>query len=58
MSQTIEAPRRVRRPAVRDADASDRPWVVIVWDDPVNLMTYVTLVLQRLFGYPRAKARS
>lgn len=34
----------------------DRPWVVIVWNDPVNLMTYVVLVLQKLFGYSRAKA--
>ena len=29
----------------------DRPWVTIVWDDPVNLMTYVTYVLISLFGY-------
>jgi ATP-dependent Clp protease adaptor protein ClpS len=56
MSQTVEAPVRVERPAVRDAGTTDRPWVVIVWNDPVNLMTYVTLVLQRLFGYNRAKA--
>lgn len=28
----------------------DRPWVTIVWDDPVNLMSYVTLVFQRHFG--------
>jgi ATP-dependent Clp protease adaptor protein ClpS len=35
---------------------SDLPWVTVVWNDPVNLMTYVTLVLQRLFGYNRAKA--
>ncbi len=34
----------------------DVPWVVIVWNDPVNLMTYVTFVLQKLFGYSRAKA--
>jgi ATP-dependent Clp protease adaptor protein ClpS len=34
----------------------DRPWVVIVWNDPVNLMSYVVLVLQKLFGYSRAKA--
>ncbi len=34
----------------------DRPWLVIVWDDPVNLMSYVTYVFQKLFGYPRAKA--
>ena len=34
----------------------DRPWIVIVWNDPVNLMTYVTLVLQRLFGYDHPRA--
>ncbi len=35
---------------------TDRPWVVVVWNDPVNLMTYVTFVLQKLFGYSREKA--
>jgi ATP-dependent Clp protease adaptor protein ClpS len=30
--------------------------VVIVWNDPINLMSYVTFVLQKLFGYSRAKA--
>ena len=34
----------------------DRPWVVIVWNDPINLMSYVTLVFQKLFGYSLAKA--
>jgi ATP-dependent Clp protease adaptor protein ClpS len=34
----------------------DRPWVVIVWNDPVNLMSYVTLVFQKLFGYTVAHA--
>ena len=34
----------------------DRPWIVIVWNDPVNLMSYVVLVLQKLFGYSREKA--
>ncbi len=32
------------------------PWNVIVHNDPINLMSYVTLVLQRVFGYPREKA--
>ena len=32
------------------------PWVVIVWNDPINLMTYVTFVLQKLFGYSLEKA--
>lgn len=34
----------------------DLPWVTIVWNDPVNLMTYVTFVFQTYFGYSRAKA--
>ena len=34
----------------------DRPWVVIVWNDPINLMDYVTHVLQKLFGYDHDKA--
>ncbi len=34
----------------------DRPWVTIVWNDPVNLMSYVTHVLIELFGYSRDKA--
>ncbi len=42
-----------------DADAAtrpDTPWVTIVWNDPVNLMSYVVFVLQKLFGYDREKA--
>ena len=35
---------------------SEEPWRTIVWDDPVNLMTYVSYVFQKLFGYPREKA--
>jgi ATP-dependent Clp protease adaptor protein ClpS len=34
----------------------DRPWVVIVWNDPINLMSYVTLVFQKLFGYSLEEA--
>jgi ATP-dependent Clp protease adaptor protein ClpS len=34
----------------------DVPWVTIVWNDPINLMSYVTYVFQTVFGYPRAKA--
>jgi ATP-dependent Clp protease adaptor protein ClpS len=37
-------------------DALDVPWNVTVFDDPVNLMAYVTKVLMRIFGYPKAKA--
>lgn len=44
---------------VEEVDESvdeDRPWVTIVWNDPINLMSYVTYVFQKLFGYSRAKA--
>ena len=56
MSQTIEAPVRTREPSYDEDREQDRPWVVIVWNDPVNLMTYVTYVFQKLFGYPKEKA--
>jgi ATP-dependent Clp protease adaptor protein ClpS len=36
--------------------ALDQPWVTIVWNDPVNLMSYVSWVFQTYFGYSRAKA--
>lgn len=35
----------------------DTPWNVVVWDDPVNLMSYVVYVLQKVFGYNRSLAR-
>ena len=58
MSQTIDAPVEVLEPDVVDDErsASDAPWIVIVWNDPINLMSYVTLVLKQLFGYSQAKA--
>jgi ATP-dependent Clp protease adaptor protein ClpS len=37
-------------------EALDVPWQVVVHNDPVNLMSYVTMVFQRVFGYPREKA--
>ncbi len=44
---------------VEEADETlddDRPWVTIVWNDPINLMSYVTYVFQKLFGYTKSKA--
>ena len=35
---------------------TDRPWIVLVWNDPINLMSYVTFVFQKLFGYSLEKA--
>lgn len=36
--------------------ATDSPWIVLVWNDPINLMSYVTFVFQKLFGYSLEKA--
>ncbi|MDG1785923.1 MAG: ATP-dependent Clp protease adaptor ClpS, partial [Ilumatobacter sp.] len=44
MPTTLE-PVRVEEPKVDEELANDRPWVVIVWNDPINLMSYVTFVL-------------
>ena len=33
-----------------------QPWVVVVWNDPINLMSYVSFVFQKLFGYSKEKA--
>ena len=49
-------PVETEEPEIRDVTVPDRPWLVIVWNDPVNLMSYVTFVFQKLFGYSRAKA--
>jgi ATP-dependent Clp protease adaptor protein ClpS len=58
VSTTIEAPAEVEVDEPRGADdvERDKPWIVIVWNDPINLMSYVTLVFQKLFGHSRAKA--
>ena len=42
--------------AIKEIFTGDRPWITIVWDDPVNLMTYVTYVLMELFGFTKEKA--
>lgn len=55
MSGTI-SPERIDE--IRDSEQTEqeRPWLVIVWNDPINLMSYVTWVFQKLFGYSREKA--
>jgi ATP-dependent Clp protease adaptor protein ClpS len=52
------APERTPDTTTGEASEIDRPWVTVVWDDPVNLMTYVTFVLQELFGYDEPTATS
>ena len=56
MSQTTEAPVEVRLPEGDERRSNDSPWIVVVWNDPINLMSYVTFVLRKLFGYSEAEA--
>jgi ATP-dependent Clp protease adaptor protein ClpS len=48
----------VEEPVAELTGTAAAPWVTIVWNDPVNLMSYVTLMFQRLLGHPRPKAES
>jgi ATP-dependent Clp protease adaptor protein ClpS len=54
----MTAPAELDRPDLEADVTPDRPWVTIVWNDPVNLMSYVTFVLMELFGYSREKAHA
>lgn len=57
MTGPVVADPRVRRGAsVEDHVEPARPWIVIVWNDPINLMSYVTYVFRKLFGYSEARA--
>lgn len=50
-------PVELDEPRISEDIRPDLPWVTIVWNDPVNLMSYVTYVFQKVFGYPKAKAQ-
>ena len=50
------SPVELDEPRHDEATVPDRPWIVLVWNDPINLMSYVTFVLQKLFGYSKDKA--
>jgi ATP-dependent Clp protease adaptor protein ClpS len=52
----VTAPVELERPDADEATAQETPWVTVVWNDPVNLMSYVTYVFQTYFGYPKKKA--
>jgi ATP-dependent Clp protease adaptor protein ClpS len=51
------APVETVEPDVDVTEDLDSPWVVLVWNDPINLMEYVAFVFQKLFGYSKEKAR-
>ena len=49
-------PKTDERLDLRDAVSLDRPWITIVWDDPVNLMSYVSYVFRSYFGVSAEEA--
>ena len=56
ISNTDVRPIVVDDPGTSETVVTDHPWIVIVWNDPINLMSYVTYVFQKLFGYSQEKA--
>ncbi len=56
MDHVTTAPVELDEPVSETIVDPDRPWITLVWNDPVNLMTYVTFVFQEYFGYDREKA--
>ncbi len=50
------APAELSRTDIEQDMSVDRPWITLVWNDPVNLMSYVTYVFQTYFGYSVEKA--
>jgi ATP-dependent Clp protease adaptor protein ClpS len=55
------APVEIERPEVDEATEpvvdAETPWTTVVWNDPINLMSYVAYVFESYFGYPKSKAR-
>ncbi|MBC3186921.1 ATP-dependent Clp protease adapter ClpS [Corynebacterium sp. zg-331] len=56
MSSPMAMPELDEEIRVEVASAENLPWVCVVWDDPVNLMSYVTYVFQTVLGYDRKRA--
>jgi ATP-dependent Clp protease adaptor protein ClpS len=54
----MPTPVEVGKTDLDDETVPDRPWIVLVWNDPINLMSYVTFVFQKIFGYSLEKATS
>ena len=50
------SPAEVELPQSDERTIPDKPWLTIVWNDPINLMSYVTYVFQTVFGYTKRKA--
>ena len=56
MGVVSTAPAELDQPITESVVEPDTPWITLVWNDPVNLMTYVSFVFQEYFGYDREKA--
>jgi ATP-dependent Clp protease adaptor protein ClpS len=56
MAAPLPAPTRQVESHLAEDTTADVPWQAIVWNDPVNLMSYVTYVFQKLFGYSEPEA--
>ena len=56
MSTPVASEQTQADPVGAEVAESDTPWRTVVWNDPVNLMSYVTYVFQKLFGYSRETA--
>ena len=52
----VGAPSTIEAPVSETVVGTDTPWLVIVWNDPVNLQNYVVMVFRKLFGYSVEKA--
>jgi len=53
----VTAPVELERPESAPATVVDKPWITVVWNDPVNLMSYVAYVFQQYFGYAKPRAQ-
>jgi ATP-dependent Clp protease adaptor protein ClpS len=56
MGHVTTAPAELDEPVVDEVTQTQAPWVTIVWNDPINLMSYVSYVFQTYFGHPKALA--
>jgi ATP-dependent Clp protease adaptor protein ClpS len=56
MDPVTTAPVELDAPDVDEVTATQSPWITIVWNDPINLMSYVTYVFTSYFGYSKAEA--
>jgi ATP-dependent Clp protease adaptor protein ClpS len=56
MGHVTTAPTELDEPVADEVTQTQAPWVTIVWNDPINLMSYVSYVFQTYFGHPKALA--